>query len=117
MNRIAVGLIVGLVLVGGLYFFIAKPLTGTQPRAAGNAPAATITIQSMAFKPISLTVKPGTTVTWINKDQVAHRIDGGTYSSGDLSLDDSYKFTFNNPGTYNYICSIHPFMKGQIVVQ
>jgi amicyanin len=88
------------------------------PAAAGN----TIQIKSFAFNPATLTVKTGTTVTWTNEDSVPHTIvtDTGApvaISSDTLSNGASYQFTFTQPGTYAYHCSIHPSMKGTVVVQ
>jgi plastocyanin/glucose/arabinose dehydrogenase len=79
-----------------------------------------VTIQNFAFQPSSLTVTPGTTVTWTNKDNVDHT---ATSQSGPESFDSknipqggTFSFTFNQEGTYNYICTIHPFMTGTITV-
>jgi plastocyanin len=69
-----------------------------------------------------LTVKTGTVVTWVNQDGVSHTITSDTgspvaFSSDSLSNGASYTFTFTLPGTYTYHCSIHPSMKGTIIVQ
>jgi plastocyanin len=90
------------------------------PAAAGGGNA--ITIRNFAFDPASLTVKTGTTVTWTNRDVPPHAIasDAGApeaFSSDPFSTDASYSFTFTRPGTYPYHCSIHPSMKGTIIVQ
>ena len=85
-----------------------------------NAPPNSVVIQNFAFSPNSLTVKTGTTVTWINKDSTTHTItsDNGAFtSSGNLNNGANYTFTFTKAGTYPYHCSIHPDMKGTIVVQ
>ena len=56
---------------------------------------------------------------WKNADDSPHRIadDDGGYASAALDTDDSYSHTFATPGVYNYICSIHPYMVGKIVVK
>jgi plastocyanin len=92
--------------------------TPTASTGGGN----TITIKNFAFDPSSLTVKSGTVVTWVNQDGVSHTIVSDTgspaaFSSDSLSTDASYTFTFIQPGTYTYHCSIHPSMKGTIIVQ
>ncbi|MDD2254793.1 MAG: cupredoxin family copper-binding protein [Methanoculleus sp.] len=84
----------------------------------GNA----ITIKNFAFDPSTITVKTGTAVTWTNQDSAPHIVVSDTgspaaFSSESLSNGASYKFTFTQPGTYTYHCSIHPSMKGTIIVQ
>ena len=85
------------------------------PAAGGNA----IAIKNFAFAPSSLTVKTGTTVTWTNDDSAPHTVvaDGGAFTSPQLATGSSYPFTFTQAGTYTYHCSIHPSMKGTIVVE
>jgi plastocyanin len=88
------------------------------PAAGTNA----ITIKNFAFSPATLTVKTGTTVTWTNDDSSPHRVvsdDGApvAFTSPSLATGASYPFTFSQAGTYAYHCSIHPSMKGTIVVQ
>jgi plastocyanin len=85
--------------------------------AGGN----TVFIKNFAFDPSTLTVKSGTVVTWINQDGASHAIVSDTgspaaFSSDSLSSGASYSFTFTQPGTYTYHCSIHPSMKGTIIV-
>jgi plastocyanin len=82
------------------------------------AQTATIKIDNFRFLPPDLTVPAGTTVAWKNDDDSPHRIAGlnGAYASAALDTDDSYTHTFATPGVYSYICSIHPYMKGKIVV-
>lgn len=79
-----------------------------------------IVIAGFAFSPASVTVKTGTTVKWTNNDSAPHSIassDGKFTGSSVFSKGNSYQFTFDKPGTYNYICGIHPSMSGQIIVQ
>ena len=85
-----------------------------------NVPPNTVYIQNFAFNPTNLTVKVGTTVTWINQDSTTHTVtsDNGAFqSSGNLNQGTNYTFTFTKAGTYPYHCSIHPNMKGTILVQ
>ena len=84
-----------------------------------NVPPNTVIIQNFAFSPNNLTVKAGTTVTWINKDSTTHTVtsDNGTFDSGNLNSGANYTYTFNKTGTYPYHCSIHSSMTGTIVVQ
>ena len=87
---------------------------------ATHAPAATavVGIVDFAFIPAALTVKVGATVAWTNKDAIAHTVDfttGGIRSSA-LNQNEQFTHTFTAPGTYGYICSIHPFMHGSVTV-
>jgi amicyanin len=77
-----------------------------------------IFVQQNAFVPDSLTVKIGDTVTWVNNESYEHNIvgDNGSFKSPILATGDKYSFTFKKVGTYTYICSIHPFMHGTIIV-
>lgn len=91
----------------------------TQAPSSGSS---TITIKNFAFDPPALTVKPGTTVTWVNQDSAPHLVVSdasapAAFSSDQLSPGGSYSFTFTTPGTYGYSCSIHPSMKGTVIVQ
>ncbi len=78
-----------------------------------------VTMQNLAFSPKTLTVAPGTTVMWTNKDSAPHTVtsdSGSTLASGDLSQGKSYTHTFTKAGTYTYHCTIHPFMHGTVIV-
>ncbi len=78
-----------------------------------------VTIQNFAFSPKTLTVAPGTTIMWTNKDSAPHTVtsdSGSTLASGDLSQGKSYTHTFTKAGTYAYHCAIHPFMHGTVIV-
>jgi plastocyanin len=105
--------------------------TGPMPMPAGSgssaAPAASeaphgsnaVNISNFAFAPASLTIPAGSTVTWTNKDEEPHTVvssDGTTFHSPGLDTGATYSFTFQNAGTFEYICSIHPMMHGAVVV-
>ena len=91
------------------------PQANTAPVAA-NA----VTIKGFAFAPAAITVKVGTTVTWTNQDADAHTVtsqdNGGPLSSAALNTGQSYSFKFTKPGTYAYLCTIHPFMTATVTV-
>lgn len=64
-----------------------------------------------------VTVVKGTEVKWRNRDATAHDVTGGGWGSGgSLAQDARFRFTFDTPGTYPYVCTIHPSMKGTITV-
>ncbi len=78
-----------------------------------------IVIENFSFQPATLTVKPGTKVTWINRDDVPHTANDTDkrFKSGTMDTDDKFSFTFTAPGTYNYFCALHPKMTGQVIVK
>jgi plastocyanin len=86
---------------------------------AVRAEDATAKIDNFTFAPARLTVKAGTTVTWRNKDDIPHTVTSAArlFKSKALDTDDSFSFTFTEPGTYEYFCSLHPRMTGTIVVE
>jgi len=89
--------------------------------AARSAPAtdAEVDIDQFTFLPQRITVKAGTTVTWINEDDVPHTVasSGKVFKSKALDTADKFSFTFTTPGTYDYFCSLHPHMTGAVVVE
>ena len=97
-------------------------MTGGASPASTTAPAPTgpnaVSISNFAFAPATLTVPVGTTVTWINHDEEPHTVvagDGSFHSPG-LGTDATFSNTFATAGTFDYVCSIHPFMHGTVVV-
>jgi plastocyanin len=99
---------------------VGSGLAGSVVVARAQNPASAVSIDNFTFTPQTLTVKPGTTVTWTNKDDIPHGVASAnnTFSkSKALDTDDSYSFTFTTPGTYQYFCYIHPHMTGTIVVE
>ena len=88
-------------------------------RASPAAPAAAVTIGNFTFKTPVLTVKPGTTVTWTNGDDIPHTVtsNNGAFKSKVLDNGDRFSFTFAKPGQFGYFCSLHPHMTGTIIVK
>ena len=84
---------------------------------SGNAP---VDIVNFEFKPQKVVVKPGTTVTWTNRDTSIHDIKDtsplATPQSKDLSKGDTFSITYGQPGSYSYICGIHQYMMGSVEV-
>ena len=90
----------------------------TQAAATPGAQGASVDAKNFAFEPKTVTIKVGQTVTWTNQDSVTHTVTGdGGIDSGDLSKGESYSKTFDTAGTFNYHCSIHPSMTGQVIVE
>ncbi|HEX4002764.1 MAG TPA: cupredoxin family copper-binding protein [Candidatus Acidoferrales bacterium] len=79
----------------------------------------TVTIDNFSFTPKEITVAPGTTVTWVNHDDVPHTVvsTDKKFRSKALDTDDRFSFTFTDAGTYGYFCSVHPMMTGKVVVR
>jgi plastocyanin len=80
-----------------------------------------VKIDNFSFGPTTLTIPVGTTVTWINRDDIPHTVvstdDPKTFKSKVLDTDEKFSFTFTKVGTYPYFCSVHPKMTGTIIVQ
>jgi plastocyanin len=78
-----------------------------------------VDIDQFTFYPQRITVKAGTTVTWVNEDDVPHTVASSSklFKSKALDTKDKFSFTFTTPGTYEYFCSLHPHMTGAIVVE
>lgn len=104
------------------------------PTAASNGPAATgaagtaatgdtVTIKGFAYAPASLTVKKGTTVTFVNMDSALHTVTSGTGGAKDGKFNESIdgggaaKITFDTVGTFPYFCAVHVSMRGTITVK
>jgi plastocyanin len=89
--------------------------------AQEKPPAAEVKIDNFSFGPVTLTVPVGTTVTWINRDDIPHTVvstdDPKTFKSKVLDTDEKFSFTFSKAGTYPYFCSVHPKMTGKVIVQ
>ncbi len=106
----------------------------SEPPAAASGDAVTIPEGAYlpdnaetAFGPSDLTVEVGTTVTWTNDDIIAHTVtsgesDGasgtpdGAFDSGNIDPGGTFEFTFDEPGTYSYYCTPHPWMRGTVTV-
>ena len=100
----------------------ASTSTSTSAAAGGSAATKTsaITISNFMFSPMSATVAPGATVMVTNKDSVTHTLTAtkGQFDTGDIEAGQSKTFTAPmKPGTYSYICNIHQYMMGTIVVR
>jgi plastocyanin len=102
----------GLVLLG-LAGVAERPSAG---EAAGRA---AVKIDNYNFSPPTLVVAPGTKVTWTNDDDSPHSVreNDGKFKSAALDTDESFSQTFTDAGEYEYFCSIHPYMKGKVVVK
>jgi plastocyanin len=78
-----------------------------------------VVIDNFSFGPAELTVPTGTKVTWVNRDDVPHTVVSteGKFKSQALDTDEKFSFVFNDPGTYEYYCSLHPKMTAKVIVK
>ncbi|MCU1393051.1 MAG: hypothetical protein JWM34_1479 [Ilumatobacteraceae bacterium] len=95
--------------------------TAATPAAGSAAPPAAganaVAIKDFKFDAANLTVAKGTTITWTNNDNQAHTAtSSGNFDTGSIAAGATGTATFNTDGTFAYICSFHPFMKGTITV-
>lgn len=101
---------------------VAGPQTHVVAMAEGSAVAG-CEADNACYIPHTVTVNSGDTVLWDNVDEAAHTVnsitDGapdGMFDSGLVLVNESYEFTFQDPGTYEYFCIVHPWMVGTVVV-
>ena len=102
-----------------------RPATGSGADALAGSTSVTapvsgdrVNIDGFAFAPATLTVAVGTTVTWTNRDEEPHTVaasDGSFHSPG-MGTGATFTHTFTAAGTFDYVCSIHPMMRGTVVV-
>ena len=115
-----IGLVLGAAGVTAVLAAALPELTAAgEAVVAAATNTATVNIDNFAFAPATLTVTAGATVTWKNEDDSPHRIGDktGTFKSAALDTDDTFSHTFAAPGEYPYICTIHPYMVGKIIVK
>ena len=96
----------------------AEPTAPAESTTPAPDSTTTVEILNNAFNPPQLNVAPGTTVTWVNRDSVAHTVtaDNGLFDSGQLAPGASYPVVLDGAGTVSYHCKLHPEMRGSIVV-
>lgn len=102
-------------------FASAEGILAGSTRKEGSAAEAKVEVKidNFAFTPQELTIAAGTTVEWVNRDDIPHVVvsdDKKTFKSKALDTDEKFSFTFTKPGTYTYFCSIHPKMTGKVIV-
>jgi amicyanin len=85
----------------------------------GAGPVASVSMDHNTFIPSEITVVPGATVTWVNKEAMPHTVVDVNkgFRSKTLVKDAQFSFTFTTAGDYDYLCSIHPNMKGKVIVK
>ncbi|MGH9522365.1 MAG: cupredoxin domain-containing protein [Terriglobales bacterium] len=96
---------------------IASAACATSAASPGKSDQA-ITIDNFTFSPAVLTVAAATTVTWTNHDDIPHSVVSTShkFKSHALDTNDTFAYTFTEPGTYEYFCGLHPKMVGKVIV-
>ena len=106
-----------------------EPTPSNPSASQASSPAATtstasvtkVSIGNFVFQPKELVVMAGTTVTWVNTDDVPHTATSSSspplFDSKALDTDDKFSFEFKTPGTYDYFCKLHPSMTGKVIVK
>jgi len=106
MRRVAILSVILMASIGGMHATVA-------------ATTVEITIDNFTFTPATVTVEPGTTVHWLNRDDIPHTVVAKSlaFKSGALDTDDSFSQQFNEVGEIDYFCSLHPHMTGKVIVR
>jgi plastocyanin len=107
----------------GTVYRFSSPEVMIEPTEEETAEEVEIIMQNIAYQPAEITITVGTTVTWVNNDSVVHNVISGTrenptgvIQSPDIFGGETFSFTFEEPGTYEYYCSYHPGMSATITV-
>lgn len=87
--------------------------------ASASSKSVSVEIENFTFAPETITVAPGTTVMFINRDDIPHLVaaDDKAFRSKALDTGDAFSFTFEKAGQYGYFCALHPHMVGKVVVE
>ena len=93
---------------------------GGEDDGGGGGGGAEVSEEGIAFEPAEVTVSAGDTVTWTNNDSVGHDVTADSFSSGDpggMAPGATFEHTFDEAGTFDYVCTVHPGMEGSVVVE
>lgn len=106
-------LFAALVLAGCARLEVERPTATTLPPASPM-----VTIAQSRYAPLSVTVTPGTVVSFENTDPFAHTVTArdGSFDSGRLEESDTFDVQFADEGTFSYFCDIHPTMRADVTV-
>jgi plastocyanin len=93
---------------------------GDDDDGGGGGGGTEVSMADIAFDPAEVTVSAGDTVTWTNNDSVGHDVTADSFSSGDpggMAGGATFEHTFEEAGTFDYVCTVHPGMEGSVVVE
>lgn len=132
MGRLIAVLLFIALVAGGVIYYVSAAKKDTTPmpvRTSKTSPSQnpstttesgnTVSMSNYAFFPDTITIKAGESVTWADQDNPSHSAtaDDKSFDTGVLNQGDSKSITFSKPGTYTYHCSLHPSMKGTVIVE
>ncbi len=105
--------------IGGYFVFNKSKSTTTPATLSTPVTKNTVVIKNFSFSPATLTVKVGETVNWVNQDLSGHSAtsDSTTFDTGVFDSGSTKSVTFDKSGTFTYHCTVHPNMKGTIIVE
>lgn len=108
---------------GSVYRFTTPEAQATDETDQAASEEVTIIMQNNTYQPLEITIPAGTTVTWVNEDSYVHNVLSGTrgnptgmIESPDIQGGETFSYTFDEPGTFEYYCSYHPGMSATITV-
>ena len=115
--------VVVMVAAGAIYFL--RYAGGNQdispniniPESGGAVKTREVAVVNFSFDPSAIDVNKGDNVIWTNQDSAPHQISWDGFKGSVFNKGQSFNFTFEEIGTYDYICPLHPYMKGQIIVK
>jgi plastocyanin len=93
---------------------------GDEGGGGGGGGGTEVSMEGIQFDPAEVTVAVGDTVTWTNNDSVDHDVTADSFSSGEaggLAGGDTFEHTFDEAGSFDYVCTVHPGMEGTVVVE
>jgi plastocyanin len=113
------GVIVAMLLGPVIGAILAFGTVAAQDANVAAEDANVVMIDNFTFAPKELTVTAGTTVKWINRDDIPHTVVEKklSFRSKALDTDGTYSYTFASAGTFDYFCGLHPHMVGKIIVK
>jgi plastocyanin len=101
----------------GLAFVLLATAAGAPAHAADTAE---VTIDNFTFNPPTITVKPGDSITWVNKDDIPHNVreaTAGKFKCAVMDTGEKCTVAFKDVGEFSYFCSLHPHMVGKVIVK
>src|SRR5215475_9650237 len=110
----------GAMLLAGVATALSVGTREVRATAGEEGAKSEVKIDNFSFLPREITVAKGTTVNWVNRDDIPHTVvsdDKTTFKSKPLDTDDHFSFTFSKEGSYPYFCSIHPKMTAKVIVK
>ncbi|MBM3157664.1 MAG: hypothetical protein FJ004_10335 [Chloroflexi bacterium] len=119
MSKFGISGIAFILLIALMWTGCGGSTTTPTPTTTPANGQASVNMSGLTFIPQTLTVTVGTTVTWTNNDSSAHTVtsNSGAFESGNMARDAKFSYTFNQAGTFDYYCKLHPSMTGKIIVE